>query len=63
LATRSFSSSYSVGEARGGNVRPFDTLFTRCLTALQSTEFGPDEIEQLIVTNPARAFAVGVRSA
>jgi phosphotriesterase-related protein len=53
---------YSVGEPRGGNVREFDTLFTRFLPALQTAGFGPDEIDQLIVTNPARAFAVGVRS-
>jgi predicted metal-dependent phosphotriesterase family hydrolase len=54
---------YSVGEPRGGKVRRFDTLFTTFLTALDRAGFSEDNIKQLIVTNPANALAIGVRSA
>ena len=53
---------YSVGEPRGGNVRGFDTLFTKFLTALKTAGLSEDDIKQLIVTNPAKAFVIGVRS-
>jgi len=53
---------YSVGEPRGGKVRGFETLFTKFLPALIKAGFGKDDIQQLTVTNPARAFAIGVRA-
>jgi len=53
---------YSVGEPRGGKVRGFETLFTKFLPALIKAGFGKDEIQQLTVTNPANAFAIGVRA-
>jgi phosphotriesterase-related protein len=52
---------YSVGEPRGGKVRGFDTLFTRFLPALKKAGLSEAEVQQLIVTNPAKAFAIGVR--
>jgi len=54
---------YSVGEPRGGTVRGFHTLFTEFLTALKTAGLSENAIEQLIVKNPANAFAIGVRSA
>jgi phosphotriesterase-related protein len=54
---------YSVGQPRGGKVRGFDTLFTTFLTSLDMAGFSEDDIHQLIVTNPANAMAIGVRSA
>ncbi len=53
---------YSVGEPRGGPIRGFDTLFARFVPALKKADFTNDEVTQLIVTNPANAFAVEVRS-
>ena len=53
---------YSVGEPRGGVVRGFDTLFARFVPALKAAGFHDDDIRQLTVTNPARAFAIGVRA-
>ncbi len=50
---------YSVGEARGGNVRGFDTAFTRFTPALRQAGLGEEEITQLTVTNPAKAFSIG----
>ena len=54
---------YSVGEPRGGTVRGFQTLFTEFLTALKHAGFSEDALEQLLETNLANAFAIGVRSA
>ena len=54
---------YSVGEPRGGKVRGFDTLFTKFLPALRKARFSDDDLARLIVTNPAKAFSIGVRSA
>lgn len=53
---------YSVGEPRGGEVRDFATLFTQFIPALEKADFGEDEIMQLMVTNPAKAFSIRVRS-
>jgi phosphotriesterase-related protein len=54
---------YSVGEPRGGEVRSYDTLFTQYLPALQRAGLSRDEIQRLINTNPARAFAIRKRPA
>ena len=54
---------YSVGQPRGGKIRGFETSFTTFLTALDLAGFSEDDIKQLIVTNPANALAIGVRSA
>jgi phosphotriesterase-related protein len=53
---------YSVGEPRGGKVRGFDTLFTKFLPALREAGLSGTEVQQLVVTNPARAFTMGVRA-
>lgn len=53
---------YSVGEPRGGDFRPYDTLFTKFLPALRKAGFSNDDIERLTRTNPAKAFTVGVRT-
>jgi phosphotriesterase-related protein len=50
---------YSVGEPRGGKVRGFDTVFTKFVPALLKAGFGDDEMKQLIVINPAKAFTIG----
>lgn len=53
---------YRVGEPQGGQFRAFDTLFTAFLPALRDAGFNDSEIHRLMVENPARAFAVGVRA-
>jgi predicted metal-dependent phosphotriesterase family hydrolase len=52
---------YSVGEPDGGTFRPYDTVFTQFIPALRARGFSQAEIRQIFVTNPAAAFAVGVR--
>jgi phosphotriesterase-related protein len=53
---------YSVGQPQGGEFRPYDTLFTSFIPALRTRGFGDSEIAQVLVQNPARAFAVRVRT-
>lgn len=52
---------YHVGEPGGGTFRPYDTLFRDFLPALEAAGFTSAEIHQLVVVNPAEAFAVRVR--
>ncbi len=54
---------YRVGEPDGGIFRPYDTLFTAFLPGLKNAGFTDEEIHQVLVTNPAEAFAVHVRAA
>jgi phosphotriesterase-related protein len=53
---------YHVGESGGGTFRPYDTLFTEFLPALEAAGFTTEEIHQLTVVNPASAFTVRVRA-
>ncbi len=50
---------YSVGEPEGGDVQSYTPIFTELIPALRDEGFTNDEIRQLVVTNPANAFAVG----
>lgn len=52
---------YRPGEPGGGAFRHYDTLFTSFLPALRETGFTRDEIRQLTVINPQRAFQVRIR--
>jgi len=49
---------YHVGEAGGGTYRPHTLLFDAFVPALRARGLGDAEIRSLLVTNPARAFAV-----
>jgi phosphotriesterase-related protein len=53
---------YHVGEPGGGTFRPYDTLFTEFLPALEGVGFTDDELRQLTTVNPAEALTVRVRS-
>jgi phosphotriesterase-related protein len=48
---------FHVGEAGGGQFRPFDTLFTKLVPALAAAGFTPADIRQLLVDNPRRALS------
>jgi phosphotriesterase-related protein len=52
---------YRVGEPGGGSYRPHTFLFDAFLPALRARGLGDGEVRQLLVDNPARAFAVGRR--
>lgn len=53
---------YHVGEPKGGMFRPYDTLFTDFLPALQAAGFTDAEVKQLSIDNPREAFTVRVRA-
>ncbi len=53
---------YRPGEPEGGAFRGYDVLFRAFLPALRKEGFTEDEIRQLTVTNPARAFTVAIRT-
>jgi phosphotriesterase-related protein len=52
---------FHVGEPRGGEFRPFDTLFTQFLPALRAAGFASVELRQLTETNPQTAFTLRQR--
>lgn len=49
---------YRPGEPRGGDFRGFDTLYTAFIPALREAGWSDAEVRQLLVLNPAAAFAV-----
>jgi phosphotriesterase-related protein len=52
---------YHVGEPGGGEYRPYTVAFDDFVPALRKRGFGESAIRTLMVDNPARAFAIGVR--
>lgn len=53
---------YNVGQVDGGAFRSYETLFTEFLPALRARGFSDEEIDILLVRNPAKAFSVAVRA-
>lgn len=53
---------YEVGKPDGGVFRPFDKIFTAFVPALRAAGLAQAEIDTLLIHNPARAFAIGVRA-
>lgn len=54
---------YTAGAPHGGSITPYDPLFTALLPALRADGFTEADLNTLLVTNPAQAFAVRVRLA
>ena len=52
---------YKPDEAKGGEFMPFTSIFDELIPKLKQNGFSDDDIELLLVTNPARAFALSVR--
>lgn len=50
---------YNVGEEGGGKQVPYTFLLDRFLPMIQEIGVGKDSLQQLTVSNPARAFALG----
>jgi phosphotriesterase-related protein len=53
---------YAVGEVGGGSFRPYDTLFGELVPTLREAGLSDAEVERLLVTNPAGAFSIAVRT-
>jgi phosphotriesterase-related protein len=54
---------YRPGEPGGGAFRGFDVVHTRFVQALREEGWTAADVAQLLVANPAAAFAVAVREA
>lgn len=52
---------YDPDKPNGGDVRGYTTLFRELLPALKKDGFTADEIRQLIVHNPRKAFLISIR--
>ena len=52
---------YSVGELNGGSIRPYTAIFTHLVSALKKQGFTEQQLDQLLVINPANAFSIRVR--
>jgi len=54
---------YHVGEPGGGTYHPYTGLFDEFVPALRAHGLTEGDIQMLLVDNPARAFAIGVKRA
>jgi len=53
---------YSVGEPGGGSFRSYSALFTHLIPALKEHGFTQEDIDQMIIKNPAEAYAIRIRT-
>ena len=52
---------YNVGDPGGGKFNHYNTVFTDFIPALKKSGFSQKEIDGIFVSNPAKAFTIGVR--
>ncbi len=52
---------YNVGAPNGGDYKGYTAIFTALLPALRKSGFTQDDIDQLLLTNPEKAYALRVR--
>jgi len=53
---------FDPAKPNGGTFRPFTTIFQKLVPALIAAGFTQKEIDQLLITNPAAAYALAVRT-
>jgi phosphotriesterase-related protein len=51
---------YHPGEENGGDYRCYSTLFDKLVPLLRKENFSQRDIQELLVSNPAKAFSIGV---
>ena len=54
---------YTVGQPGGGGFRPYTPVFTHLIPALRDHGFTQEDIDQMLIKNPAEAYAVRIRRA
>ena len=54
---------YRPGEPGGGKFTPYSLIFETFIGRLSASGFTDDEIEQVMVKNPAKTLTIGVRKA
>lgn len=53
---------YQAGKENGGDFRAYSAVFTHLIPALQTQGFSQQEIDQVFVKNPAKAFAISIKT-
>jgi len=53
---------FDPAKPEGGTIRPFTTIFKNLIPALKDAGFTQKDIDQLMIANPARAYAVTIRT-
>lgn len=53
---------YHVGQKEGGRYNGYTAIFTALIPALLENGFDEDDIEDLLINNPARAFSIHIRT-
>jgi phosphotriesterase-related protein len=53
---------YTVGEPGGGSFASYTSLFTDLIPALRTAGMSESEVQQLLIRNPADAFAIRSRT-
>lgn len=53
---------FDPGKPEGGEFRPFTTIFHKLIPALKLAGFTQHDIDQLLITNPATAYSVTIRT-
>ncbi|MEQ9377621.1 MAG: phosphotriesterase [Imperialibacter sp.] len=54
---------YSPGELNGGDFKAFTAIFDELIPLLKQNDFSEKDIDQLLRINPARAFAIKIKTA
>jgi predicted metal-dependent phosphotriesterase family hydrolase len=52
---------FNVGEPRGGNFKPYSSIFKDFLPAMKANSFTQEEVDLIFRENPARALTISVR--
>jgi phosphotriesterase-related protein len=53
---------YRPGEQNGGDYKGYTAIFEKFVPLLKNEKFSENEIQQLLVLNPQKAFTVGIRN-
>lgn len=53
---------FDPAQSDGGEFRPFTTIFHKLIPALKQVGFTEHDIDQLLITNPATAYSVTIRT-
>ncbi len=53
---------YTPGEKRGGSFTPYTAIFLTLIPLLREKDFSLDDIDRIMVQNPADAFSIGVKN-
>ena len=53
---------YEPAKENGGDYRGYTTLFEKLIPLLKKDGFSENELDQILITNPAEAFTIRIRN-